>query len=207
MIPSRVSVFSSRAPLPRYEYEEATGKLARAVDDQRIAAYTFDPTRRLAERRAALQTGDAEPGERDWQVETFAYDGNGNLALATNAHSRLQWFHDEAGNLVREHQHYTRLGKPLVAVCQHEYDALDQRSATVRPDGHRVSWLTFGSGHLLALQLAERQRMPSPKALDNRLKQYAGTHYQYDAWGNLTQRWTRSEGRSRGWYICRHFFH
>ncbi|VWC04506.1 YD repeat-containing protein [Burkholderia lata] len=300
----------------RYEYEEATGTLARAIDGQRITAYTFDPMGRLTERRAALQTGDAAPREQDWQVETFAYDLNGNLALASNADSRLQWFHDPAGNLVREHQHYTRLGQPLVGVWQHEYDALNQRIATVRPDGHRVSWLTYGSGHLLALQLderelvsyerddlhrevarlqgnrllqtqqwdamgrlseqvlardtpapthtgggnrllvrryrydasgqltdindtrrgqlayrydpvgrlleaqsrlghetfdfdpasnlidpaeqreAERQRMPRIKALDNLLKQYAGTHYQYDARGNLTQRWHNGkEGR------------
>ncbi|MCW5140677.1 RHS repeat-associated core domain-containing protein [Burkholderia cenocepacia] len=307
----------------RYEYEKETGKLARAVDGQRITAYTFDAMGRLAERRAALQTGDAEPGEWDWQVETFAYDGNGNLALATNAHSRLQWFHDPAGNLVREHQHYTRLGKPLVGVWQHEYDALNQRVATVRPDGHRVSWLTYGSGHLLALQLDEcelvsyerddlhrevallqgnrllqtqqwdtmgrlseqvlardtlqpvgpaaqsaggsrllvrryrydasgqltdindtrrgqlayrydpvgrlleaqsrlghetfafdpasnlidpeaeretqRQHMPRPKALDNLLKQYAGTHYQYDARGNLTQRWHNGKASRFTW--------
>ncbi|WP_081421331.1 RHS repeat-associated core domain-containing protein [Burkholderia contaminans] len=300
----------------RYQYEEATGNLARAIDGQRITAYTFDPMGRLTERRAALQTGDAAPREQDWQVETFAYDLNGNLALACNADSRLQWFHDPAGNLVREHQHYTRLGQPLVGVWQHEYDALNQRVATVRPDGHRVSWLTYGSGHLLALQLderelvsyerddlhrevarlqgnrllqtqqwdamgrlseqvlardtpapthtgggnrllvrryrydaggqltdindtrrgqlayrydpvgrlleaqsrlghetfdfdpasnlidpaeqreAERQRMPRIKALDNLLKQYAGTHYQYDARGNLTQRWHNGkEGR------------
>ncbi|VWC18269.1 sugar-binding protein [Burkholderia diffusa] len=218
---------------------------------------------------------------------------------------------------MREHQHYTRLGQPLVGVWQHEYDALNQRIATVRPDGHRVSWLTYGSGHLLALQIderelvsyerddlhrevarlqgnrllqtqqwdsmgrlseqvltheskgqvgqtaggnrllvrryrydasgqltdindtrrgqlayrydpvgrlleahsrlghetfdfdpasnlidpaeqreAERQRMPRIKALDNLLKQYAGTHYQYDGRGNLTQRWHNGkEGR------------
>ncbi|TCW69233.1 type IV secretion protein Rhs [Burkholderia sp. SRS-25] len=300
-----------------YQYEQATGKLARAIDGQRITAYTFDRMGRLTERRAALQTGDAAPREQDWQVETFAYDRNGNLALASNADSRLQWFHDPAGNLLREHQHYTRLGQPLVGVWQHEYDALNQRIATVRPDGHRVSWLTYGSGHLLALQLderelvsyerddlhrevarlqgnqllqtqqwdsmgrlseqvlaheakgpvgqpaggsrllvrgyrydaggqltdindtrrgqlayrydpvgrlleaqsrlghetfdfdpasnlidpaeqreAERQRMPRIKALDNLLKQYAGTHYQYDARGNLTQRWHNGkEGR------------
>ncbi|WP_159086494.1 RHS repeat-associated core domain-containing protein [Burkholderia sp. LA-2-3-30-S1-D2] len=302
--------------ITRYEYEEETGKLARAIDGQRITAYAFDPTGRLTERRAALQTGDAAPRKADWQIETFAYDLNGNLALASNADSRLQWFHDPAGNLVREHQHYTRLGQPLVGVWQHEYDALNQRIATVRPDGHRVSWLTYGSGHLLALQLderelvsyerddlhrevarlqgnrllqtqqwdamgrlseqvltrdtpapthtaggnrllvrryrydasgqltdindtrrgqlayrydpvgrlleaqsrlghetfdfdpasnliapaeqreAERQRMPRIKALDNLLKQYADTHYQYDARGNLTQRWHNGkEGR------------
>jgi len=294
----------------RYQYDEATGTLARSIDGQRVTAYSFDPMGRLTERRAALQPGDAAPREADWQVERFAYDLNGNLALAINADSRLQWFHDPAGNLVREHQHYTRLGQPLVGVWQHEYDALNQRIATVRPDGHRVSWLTYGSGHLLALQLddrelvsyerddlhrevarlqgnrllqtqqwdamgrlseqvlahettglpgqsgggnrllvrryrydasgqltdindtrrgqlayrydpvgrlleaqsrlghetfdfdpasnlidpaeqrdAERQRMPRIKALDNLLKQYAGSNYQYDARGNLTQRW------------------
>ncbi|EMN5132515.1 RHS repeat protein [Burkholderia contaminans] len=295
----------------RYVYDDASGMLARAIDGQRITAYSFDEMGRLIERRAALQTGDTIPREADWQVERFAYDGNGNLALAVNADSRLQWFHDLAGNLVREHQHYSRLAKPLVAVWLHEYDALNQRIATVRPDGHRVSWLTYGSSHLLALQLddrelvsyerddlhrevarlqgngllqtqawdavgrpseqvlardtlkgppgqtsgdnrllvrryqydaasqltaindtrrgqlayrydpagrlleaasrlgqetfafdpagnlidpdeereAERQHMPPVKALDNLLKQYAGTHYQYDARGNLTQRW------------------
>ncbi|NMZ99435.1 hypothetical protein [Pseudomonas lundensis] len=25
---------------------------------------------------------------------------------------------------------------------------LNQRIATTRPDGHKVSWLTYGSGHL-----------------------------------------------------------
>ncbi|MCA8347509.1 RHS domain-containing protein, partial [Burkholderia cepacia] len=239
---------------------------------------------------------------------------------ATNADSRLQWFHDAAGNLMREHQHYISLGKPLVAVWQHEYDALNQRTATVRPDGHRVSWLTYGSGHLLALQLderelvsyerddlhreivrtqgnhllqtqqwdqlgrlseqvlaheakglpgqtgggnrllvrhyrydasgqltdindtrrgqlayrydpvgrlleaqsrlghetfafdpasnlidpaeqreADRQRMPRIKALDNLLKQYAGTHYQYDAWGNLGKRWHQGKESRYAW--------
>ncbi|MFJ1212576.1 RHS repeat-associated core domain-containing protein [Burkholderia pyrrocinia] len=304
----------------RYEYEEETGKLARAIDGPRITAYTFDAMGRLAERRAALQTGEAAPREQDWQVETFAYDGNGNLALATNVDSRLQWFHDPAGNLVREHQHYRSLGKPLVAVWQHEYDALNQRTATVRPDGHRVSWLTYGSGHLLALQLderelvsyerddlhrevarlqgnrllqtqqwdalgrlseqvlaheakgpatqtgggsrmlvrryrydasgqltdindtrrgqlayrydpvgrlleaqsrlghetfafdpasnlidpaeqreADRQHMPRIKALDNLLKQYAGTHYQYDARGNLSKRWHQGKESCYTW--------
>ncbi|MBH9685349.1 MULTISPECIES: hypothetical protein [Burkholderia] len=43
----------------------------------------------------------------------------------------------------------------------------------------------LNSAHVLSLSLpkreAERQHMPRIKALDNLLKQYAGTHYQYDA--------------------------
>ncbi|WP_153101229.1 RHS domain-containing protein [Paraburkholderia hayleyella] len=41
--------------------------------------------------------------------------------------------------------------------------------------------------------------MPSPKALDNRLKQYGGTHYQYDAWGNLAHRWTNGQESHFTW--------
>ncbi len=133
----------------RYQYDPETGRLAETINGQRTIALTFDPMGRLIERRAIL-------GDKS-QSETFAYDGNGNLAMATNPASKLQWFHDPAGNLLREHQHYSNLDKPLVAVWQHEYDALNNRFATIRPDGHRVSWLTYGSGHLLCLKLDEHE--------------------------------------------------
>ncbi|HEX8593289.1 MAG TPA: RHS repeat-associated core domain-containing protein, partial [Pseudomonas sp.] len=133
----------------QYRYDLETGRLAETMNGQRTIALTFDPMGRLTERRAVL-------GKLS-QSETFAYDGNGHLVMATNAASRLQWFHDPAGNLLREHQHYTSLEKPLVAVWQHEYDALNNRIATIRPDGHRVSWLTYGSGHLLGLKLDEHE--------------------------------------------------
>jgi RHS repeat-associated protein len=141
------SGFDGRAT--QYRYDPETGRLAETVNGQRTIALTFDPMGRLTERRATL-------GEQS-QSETFAYDGNGHLVMATNAASRLQWFHDPAGNLLREHQHYSNLDKPLVAVWQHEYDALNSRIATIRPDGHRVSWLTYGSGHLLGLKLDEHE--------------------------------------------------
>ncbi len=133
----------------RYQYDPETGRLAEVINGQRTIALSFDPMGRLTERRATL-------GEKS-QSETFAYDGNGHLIMATNAISKLQWFHDPAGNLLREHQHYSNLDKPLVAVWQHEYDELNNRVATIRPDGHRVSWLTYGSGHLLGLKLDEHE--------------------------------------------------
>jgi RHS repeat-associated protein len=132
-----------------YQYDADTGRLAQSINGQRVISLSFDPMGRLTERRATL--GDQS------QSETFAYDGNGNLVLADNADSRLQWFHDPAGNLLREHQHYLGLEKPTVAIWQHEYDVLNQRVATVRPDGHRVSWLTYGSGHLLGMRLDEHE--------------------------------------------------
>ncbi|REM67553.1 hypothetical protein DSI38_10495, partial [Mycobacterium tuberculosis] len=34
---------------------------------------------------------------------------------------------------------------------QHRYDELNQRIATIRPDGHLTQWLTYGSGHVHGL--------------------------------------------------------
>lgn len=133
----------------RYVYEPESGRLVRMYNGERCIELRYDPMNRVIERRATL--GDQQ------QSETFAYDGNGHLIFASNSDSRLQWFHDPAGNLLREHQHYLQLEKPKVAVWQHEYDVLNQRVATIRPDGHRVSWLTYGSGHLLGMRLDEHE--------------------------------------------------
>ncbi|NMZ57099.1 SdiA-regulated domain-containing protein, partial [Pseudomonas lundensis] len=96
--------FDGRSTL--YAYDESTGRLASTVDGQRTTQVEFDPTGRLIERTARLGG--------TTQTETFAYDGNGNLVMASNADSRLQWFHDPAGNLLREHQHYLSLQTPVV---------------------------------------------------------------------------------------------
>ncbi|WP_025113504.1 RHS repeat-associated core domain-containing protein [Pseudomonas sp. H1h] len=131
--------------ITRYQYDAQSGRLACVINGEHRRAPHFDAMGRLTETVVSLSGRS--------QSETFAYDGNGNLTQASNADSRLQWFFDPAGNLLREHQHYLCLEQPIVAVWQHEYDELNQRIATVRPDGHRVSWLTYGSGHLLALRL------------------------------------------------------
>ncbi|PYC25582.1 type IV secretion protein Rhs [Pseudomonas jessenii] len=135
--------------ITRHQYDFVTGRLSSTADGERTIAFKFDALQRVIERCASL--GDES------QSETYAYDGKGNLILASNADSRVQWFHDPTGNLVREHQYYLGLDKPVVAVWQHEYDVLNRRIATIRPDGHRVSWLTYGSGHLLALRLNEHE--------------------------------------------------
>ncbi|AZL73602.1 RHS repeat-associated core domain-containing protein [Pseudomonas oryziphila] len=135
----------------RYQYDTYSGRLASTQVGQRRIELTFDPMGRLSERTARL-------GNQS-QSETFAYDGNGQLIQAVNAASKLQWFFDEAGNLTREHQYYVATGTPMVAVWQHQYDALNQRTATIRPDGHKVSWLTYGSGHLLGMTLDQHEML------------------------------------------------
>lgn len=131
-----------------YRYNEASGVLAETVEAGVTTRLEFDPMGRLVQRRAAA------PGQPE-QIETFAYNANGQLAEAKNEHARLQWFYDAAGNLVHEHQHYQgpfHLEK-RTAVWHHHHDELNQRIGTTRPDGHRIDWLTYGAGHVHGLLL------------------------------------------------------
>ncbi|MCA1248431.1 DUF6531 domain-containing protein, partial [Massilia sp. MS-15] len=131
-----------------YHYDESSGVLAEIVEAGVITRLDFDAMDRLVQRRAAV------PGGQE-QVETFAYNANGQLAEAKNEHASLQWFYDAAGNLVREHQHYQGPFFPdkRTAVWHHRYDELNQRTGTIRPDGHRIEWLTYGAGHVHGLLL------------------------------------------------------
>jgi RHS repeat-associated protein len=131
-----------------YRYDEANGVLAETVEAGVTTRLDFDPMGRLVQRRAAA------PGQLE-QIETFAYNANGQLAEAQNEHARLQWFYDAVGNLVREHQHYQGPFHPdkRTAVWHHHHDELNQRTGTTRPDGHRIEWLTYGSGHVHGLLL------------------------------------------------------
>jgi len=121
-----------------YRHEATTGKLAEVIEAGRTTQLQFDALGRLVERNAG-----------EGQSERFAYDRNGRLLEAANRDARLQWFYDPAGNLTREHQHY--LATERTAVWQHRYDELNERIATIRPDGHVTQWLTYGSGHVHGL--------------------------------------------------------
>ncbi|WP_085623233.1 MULTISPECIES: RHS repeat-associated core domain-containing protein [unclassified Pseudomonas] len=132
-------------------YDNDSQLPTRRIDGDRITHFEYDPMGRLLESNAGRRGGKA------WETEKFSYDGNGNLLLAVNNACKLQWFYDKAGNNIREHQHFRYMKEQKVAVFKHEYDALNQRIATVRPDGHRVSWLTYGSGHLLSLKFDDRE--------------------------------------------------
>ncbi|WP_422403998.1 RHS repeat-associated core domain-containing protein, partial [Pseudomonas sp. GZD-209] len=161
----------------RYQYDPSSGRLASTQVGQRRIDLRFDAMGRLVERCASQ--GDQQ------QRETFAYDGNGKLIQALNAVSKLQWFYDDAGNLTREHQHYLMTANLMVAVWQHEYDALNQRVATVRPDGHRVSWLTYGSGHLLGMTLDQHEMLAYERDdLHREVVRHQGNHLMH------TQRWS-----------------
>ncbi|AOL07755.1 hypothetical protein WI95_28290 [Burkholderia contaminans] len=104
-------------------------------------------------------------------VRRYRYDASGQLTdINDTRRGQLAYRYDPVGRLLEAQ---SRLG--------HETFDFDPASNLIDPAEQRE---------------AERQRMPRIKALDNLLKQYAGTHYQYDARGNLTQRWHNGkEGR------------
>ncbi|MEJ8851922.1 RHS repeat-associated core domain-containing protein [Variovorax rhizosphaerae] len=126
----------------KYRYEDTTGVLAEVTEAGLQTHLQFDPLGRLTERKIHDQPG---------TDETFGYDRNGRLVEARNQHAKLQWFHDEAGNLTREH--HADLLHRRTAVWKHHYDELNQRIGTIRPDGHVTEWLSYGSGHVHGLLL------------------------------------------------------
>lgn len=71
--------------------------------------------------------------------------------MAKNSDSKVEWYYDVVGNLVKEHIQDNQTGK--TAVWKHGYDELDNRNKTIRPDGQKIEWLTYGTGHVYGLAL------------------------------------------------------
>ncbi|RQS50886.1 type IV secretion protein Rhs [Burkholderia sp. Bp8986] len=60
---------------------------------------------------------------------------------------------------MREHHAYDLFGERRSYVWHHEYDELGNRRRTVRPDGHAVDWLMYGSGHVHGMLLDGEERV------------------------------------------------
>ncbi|SEK08667.1 RHS repeat-associated core domain-containing protein [Achromobacter sp. NFACC18-2] len=183
-----------------YRYDQASGTLLSTQDGDRVIELKFDAMGRVAQRHARLHAANAgaptqagaQTSAAGSQTERYAYDGNGRLILAENPASRLQWFYDAAGNLTREHQHYQSLSTPVTAVWKHDYDELNQRIATLRPDGHRVSWLTYGSGHVHGMMFDEHELANFERDdLHREVERHQGNRLvqtqSWDAMGRLSQ--------------------
>ncbi|MBI0328965.1 RHS repeat-associated core domain-containing protein [Burkholderia plantarii] len=131
----------------RYAYDEASGRLDSIDEAGRVTRVAQDGASRVARR---------EVGE---EIEQFAYDASGRLIDASNRYSRVQRFFDPAGNLVREHHAYDVFGVKRSYVWHHGYDELGNRVRTVRPDGHTIDWLMYGSGHVHGLLVDGEDRL------------------------------------------------
>ncbi|WP_052941683.1 RHS repeat-associated core domain-containing protein [Chromobacterium subtsugae] len=185
----------------RYVYDNA-GRLAQQVEGDVVTDYRYDRAGRLIERSA--------PNSK----ESFGYDPAGRLFQAKNRYASLRWVYDAVGNVVEEHHGYHVAGVKETYRWQHEHDKLGNRIATIRPDGHRVDVLNYGSGHVHGLLFGQRDifnlerdklHRETQRVLGNALQQTlaydkAGRlssqrlmgatqwsrQYQYDAAGQLT---------------------
>ncbi|WP_052877928.1 RHS repeat-associated core domain-containing protein [Chromobacterium subtsugae] len=127
----------------RYVYDNA-GRLAQQVEGDVTTDYRYDRAGRLIERSA--------PNSK----ESFGYDPAGRLFQAKNRYASLRWVYDTVGNVVEEHHGYHVAGVKETYRWQHEHDKLGNRIATIRPDGHRVDVLNYGSGHVHGLLFGQR---------------------------------------------------
>lgn len=192
-----------------YHYNENSGQLAtsievasaygqdlkdRAAPKDRIQQFIFDSMGRLELRTAGYGHYGLELEEK--QTEEFAYDYMGRIIQAKNVQSNLQWFYDAAGNLVREYQQDYKINK--TAVWKHQYDEINDRIKTTRPDGQIIDWLTYGSGHVQSL-IVNDQDLVSFERDD--LHREVARHYangvsqeqQYDLAGRLKSQMMLSE--------------
>ncbi|WP_176129631.1 RHS repeat domain-containing protein, partial [Burkholderia cepacia] len=107
-------------------------------------------------------------------VRHYRYDASGQLTnINDTRRGQLAYRYDPVGRLLEAQ---SRLGL--------ETFDFDPASNLIDPAEQRE---------------AERQHMPRIKALDNLLKQYAGTHYQYDVRGNQTKRWKNGQESRFTW--------
>ncbi|MDC4340229.1 RHS repeat-associated core domain-containing protein [Acinetobacter baumannii] len=92
------------------------------------------------------------------QTEQFDYNLNSQLSRASNEVSQIDFYRNALGQLVREHQHYKIPElKPLTAVLHYEYDELGNLIKTIRPDGHTLNHLVYGSGYIYAIGLNNQE--------------------------------------------------
>ncbi|KAA0079619.1 sugar-binding protein [Paraburkholderia sp. T12-10] len=131
----------------RYTYDEANGRLTSIDEAGQITQVEYDRGGRLSKRTSGASE------------ERFAYDQSGRLIDAQNRYSHIQRFFDPVGNLVREHHAYRLFDQAKSYVWHHRYDELGNRIQTIRPDGHAIDWLTYGSGHVHGMLLDGEERI------------------------------------------------
>ncbi|WP_321788560.1 RHS repeat-associated core domain-containing protein [Paraburkholderia sp. J94] len=141
-------------------YRAPNGQVTHRLCGGVMQSFGYDAMGRLARRRGwQAQSTDrgrvfTEPqGDVHVDEETYAYDGFGRVLQALNGDARVRRTYDALGNLAREEVHMLGGSEARTFVWRHEYDELGVRRATVRPDGHRLDWLTYGSGHVHGLLL------------------------------------------------------
>ena len=146
-----------------------------------------------------------ENGEvQETDKENYAYDPSGRLAGTQNAHSRHQYFYDKLGNLIREYRHDSLDGTARSHVWHHRYDVLGNRTETIRPDGQRIGYLHYGSGHLHGItlnrnEIAAFERDKLHRETERTFGKHIRQETQYDPMGRILQQIHNRSRREYGY--------
>ena len=146
-----------------------------------------------------------ENGEvQEIDKENYAYGPGGRLAETQNAHSRHQYFYDKLGNLIREYRHDSLDGTARSHVWHHRYDALGNRTETIRPDGQRIGYLHYGSGHLHGItlnhnEIAAFERDKLHRETERTFGKHIRQQTQYDPMGRILQQIHNRSRREYGY--------
>ncbi|MFE1573450.1 RHS repeat-associated core domain-containing protein [Comamonas odontotermitis] len=126
------------------------------------------------------------------QLTRYRYDAAGQvLQAASGDGARAQFEWDVRGLLVAEQATQPGLAEsgPATQRIEHGYDGLGTRVYTVLPDGRRLNFLHYGSGHLHQVNLdgqvltdIERDKLHRETSRSQGLLQ---SQYQYDSAGRL----------------------
>ncbi|TVU71371.1 RHS repeat protein [Cobetia crustatorum] len=123
------------------------------------------------------------------------------LANQANENSETRFYFDDADNLIAEsQQHQLPNGHQLSAVTRHTHDALGNRESSTLPDGQQISWLRYGSGHVLSMALDNEELLGSERDdLHREVRRHQRgreTTSQYDPVGRLIAQHSQLQQRS-----------
>ena len=167
-----------------------------------VTKLDYDPAGRIESRSILVTDENGEVHETD--KENYAYDPSGRLAGTQNAHSRHQYFYDKLGNLIREYRHDSLDGTARSHVWHHRYDALGNRTETIRPDGQRIGYLHYGSGHLHGItlnhnEIAAFERDKLHRETERTFGKHIRQETQYDPMGRILQQIHNRSRREYGY--------
>ena len=167
-----------------------------------VTKLEYDPAGRIESRSILVTDENGEVHETD--KENYAYDPSGRLAGTQNAHSRHQYFYDKLGNLIREYRHDSLDGTARSHVWHHRYDALGNRTETIRPDGQRIGYLHYGSGHLHGItlnrnEIAAFERDKLHRETERTFGKHIRQETQYDPMGRILQQIHNRSRREYGY--------
>ena len=188
--------------ITRYHYAQGSGVLERIDEAGTVAKLEYDPAGRIESRSILVTDENGEVHETD--KENYAYDPSGRLAGTQNAHSRHQYFYDKLGNLIREYRHDSLDGTARSHVWHHRYDALGNRTETIRPDGQRIGYLHYGSGHLHGItlnhnEIAAFERDKLHRETERTFGKHIRQETQYDPMGRILQQIHNRSRREYGY--------